>query len=953
MLEANSDWHMDRAIAHFKRSHPTRIKMLRVIMVDKDMNEVRMLQSNFPEARVLICHFHVIKYLKEMRGSEKYGGKNLSAEDAGAVDAAAHAMVYAVDAAAYQKHHSELDELCDRLDLKLFMAYFDRNWDTCQDMWVKYLRAKLPHMKNNTNNALESFFGKLKECIDSNSSMAKCFKALVSNDRQAAKEYSHRKLKIGHPINAFHDEELANLLMVTTHYVADQIAPQYSIGLAKADEYVYECGMEDSDVVVVRGQRNSCRLRTTDWACDCEFAETMQLPCRHAIAYRRHKQLPGAVIPLRRIDERWTNVAIDLNHVRQFDYQVVHPVDPVRLIQKLCRSERYVEAIRATHLIANELADIDDEVEFAEMLQFVLNQWRNVRQRKRTSPTDDQVLQMSQTNSLWSSELGLIATESEQESHAMSAASSVLHAEEIAAVKIESMSKLRMTNDEDEEHSDYGGPDDEVDDVEEDGDDRERSPFKIQMNPKAKKTGRPPKKRTKTTTGEKTERVWFAANQQAREQAGEVTLGALVDSLDRDKPGLDESRRRPAGILVKHEDAANKKPRTKKLKNPVIIRDAFYVLPLKLLEKCVEKLHYRNTSSNPVVLDGAGMTSETTRPETRAKVELVQINGVGAYTRETIEEMMRLTNVKAQVELGFMLVKWCLEVALPALPAQHHAAVRGAAARVQSAHPSDSIPDLPSYPRCTIAMLYRTTPPTWLNGAFIRAVCDRLNQDFPAVRYGGEQQIKPKSRRNLEPVMDVEFIDRVKVTVEETGVDAVLIPVNFAGAHWCCIVVKVEDKCIYFYDPLNQAAFKTVCYYLACSLKSNGLNTYDVFAQNHPIQFDLFSCGVFVCWMFIRSTVKGVTHDMTQQALTRRRFELLYYVLEGRLLKSAMREDAASMAPTPTVGKPAHSPPITTHPGTQQQEWSSAGMSAATTDSGASLPSSQEPPTQITLPSSP
>ncbi|RLN37245.1 hypothetical protein BBJ28_00016762 [Nothophytophthora sp. Chile5] len=765
------------------------------------------------------------------------------------VDAAAHAMVYGVDAAAYQKHHSELDELCDRLDLKLFMAYFDRNWDTCQDMWVKYLRAKLPHM-NNANNALESFFGKLKECIDSNSSMAKSSKALVSNDRQAAKEYSHRKLKIGHPINAFHDEDLANLLMATTHFDADEITPQYSIGLAKTDEYVYECGMEDSDVVVVRGQRNSCRLRITDWACD-------------------------SVIPLRRIDERWTNVAIDLKPVRQFDYQVVRPVDPVRLVQKLCRSEMYVEATRATHLIANELADIDDEVEFAEMLQFVLNQCRQ--------------------NSLWSSELGLIATESEQESHAMSAASSVLHPEEIAAVKIESMPKRRMTDDEDEEHHDYGGPDDEVDGVEEDGDDPDRSPFKIQMNPKAKKTGRPSKKRAKPTTGEKAERVWFAASQQVREQVGEVTLGALVDSLNRDKPGLEESRRRTDGILEKHEDATNKKLSTKKLKIPVIIRDAFYVLPRKLLEKCVEKLHYRNTNNNPVVLDGDDMTSETTRPETRAKVELVQFNGVRSYTRETIDTS--------------------------------HKPVRGAAARVQAAYPSDSIPDVPSYPGCTIATLYRTTPPTWLNGSFIRVVCHRFDQDSPAVRYIGEQKIKPKSRRNLEPVMDVEIVDRVNVTVEETGVDAVLISVNFAGAHWCCIVVKVEDKRIYFYDHLNQAAFKTMCYYLACSLKTNGFNTYDVVAQNNPIQFDLFSCGVFVCWMFIRSTVKGMTHDMTQQALTRRRFELLYYVLEGRLLKSAMREDAVSMPPTTTVGKPAHSPPITTHPETQQQEWSSASIS--------------------------
>ncbi|KAG3079947.1 hypothetical protein PI124_g19373 [Phytophthora idaei] len=36
----------------------------------------------------------------------------------------------------------------------------------------------------------------------------------------------------------------------------------------------------------------------------------------------------------------------------------------------------------ATHLIASELADLDDDKAFDEMLSFVLQQWRNVRQMR-------------------------------------------------------------------------------------------------------------------------------------------------------------------------------------------------------------------------------------------------------------------------------------------------------------------------------------------------------------------------------------------------------------------------------------------------------------------------------------------------------------------------------------------------------------------------------------------
>jgi hypothetical protein len=52
-----------------------------------------MLQSHFPEVRILICVFHVIKWLKSMRAKPEFG--KLSTEDAGYVDAAVSRMVYA------------------------------------------------------------------------------------------------------------------------------------------------------------------------------------------------------------------------------------------------------------------------------------------------------------------------------------------------------------------------------------------------------------------------------------------------------------------------------------------------------------------------------------------------------------------------------------------------------------------------------------------------------------------------------------------------------------------------------------------------------------------------------------------------------------------------------------------------------------------------------------------
>ncbi|KAK1933973.1 hypothetical protein P3T76_011733 [Phytophthora citrophthora] len=72
---------------------------------------------------------------------------------------------------------------------------------------------------------------------------------------------------------------------------------------------------------------------------------------------------------------------------------------------------------------------------------------------------------------------------------------------------------------------------------------------------------------------------------------------------------------------------------------------------------------------------------------------------------------------------------------------------------------------------------------------------------------------------------------------------------------------------------------------VATKLKISGLDNYDVIPQNIPIRFDAYSCGVYVCWMFIRQVVPGPPLDMSSNALTRRRFELFFYLLTGRLLR--------------------------------------------------------------------
>jgi hypothetical protein len=124
LLEANGDWHMQRAVLHFKRANPDRWKLLRVIMVDKDLNEIRVLQSHFPEARVLICHFHVVKYLSLICRKPEFG--KFSADDLESVDALVHGMVYATSDEDYEAKRESLRGLCVRIGLVGFFSTWTR-----------------------------------------------------------------------------------------------------------------------------------------------------------------------------------------------------------------------------------------------------------------------------------------------------------------------------------------------------------------------------------------------------------------------------------------------------------------------------------------------------------------------------------------------------------------------------------------------------------------------------------------------------------------------------------------------------------------------------------------------------------------------------------------------------------------------------------------------------------
>jgi hypothetical protein len=62
---------MEDVILDFKTRNP-KWSEIRAFMIDKDFKERKLLRTHFPNARILLCHYHVIKYFAKKVNAPYY-----------------------------------------------------------------------------------------------------------------------------------------------------------------------------------------------------------------------------------------------------------------------------------------------------------------------------------------------------------------------------------------------------------------------------------------------------------------------------------------------------------------------------------------------------------------------------------------------------------------------------------------------------------------------------------------------------------------------------------------------------------------------------------------------------------------------------------------------------------------------------------------------------------------
>ncbi|EGZ18311.1 hypothetical protein PHYSODRAFT_261378 [Phytophthora sojae] len=277
-------------------------RFVRVVIVDKDMREIDVIRKKSPEARILLCHFHVIKWLHDtIKKSQTYGV--YEAEVLTQMKPTIMNLTYSRTEEDYARRRDAFKSLASRNGRLELWEYSDKNGNACREIWVIAYRVDLPHFGNHTNNRVESLFGKLKRKLKGHLTVRASLEVLL--------EYQHRKeeayqSKVGMPgtlRDASYPEELNVALGMTTRWVAAALQAQFDIAANPdvVDTYVFK---DNGATITVQREKKEYLLEKEGWVCDCEFSHTMKLPCRHAIIYRKVCR-STFVTPFASILSRW------------------------------------------------------------------------------------------------------------------------------------------------------------------------------------------------------------------------------------------------------------------------------------------------------------------------------------------------------------------------------------------------------------------------------------------------------------------------------------------------------------------------------------------------------------------------------------------------------------------------------------------------------------------------
>ncbi|KAG4039139.1 hypothetical protein PC123_g25304 [Phytophthora cactorum] len=161
------------AIGSFKFQN-TMWEKIKVIVIDKDVGELGVLEKQFPGVRIILCHFHLKKYIRTEMVKSEYGGP--SSFDRDQVEDAVYMMRLAASPEEYTKYLKYMYILLDRAHLRDSAAIPE---------------PVHPFLK------LESLWGHISNILRADMALDECVDTLMFLQAVAEMEYSKKTMDVG------------------------------------------------------------------------------------------------------------------------------------------------------------------------------------------------------------------------------------------------------------------------------------------------------------------------------------------------------------------------------------------------------------------------------------------------------------------------------------------------------------------------------------------------------------------------------------------------------------------------------------------------------------------------------------------------------------------------------------------------------------------------------------
>ncbi|GMF61864.1 unnamed protein product [Phytophthora fragariaefolia] len=122
------------------------------------------------------------------------------------------------------------------------------HWDTTTDGWVMFKRCGVPHLKNNTNNRLESKWGRIKEVVNGNFTIDQLISMLITLQEYSEERYLAEFHRVGSRPPMTEDPELTAVAMQISEYAFRMVADQYQLAVGASASYDIKVQGENTEV---------------------------------------------------------------------------------------------------------------------------------------------------------------------------------------------------------------------------------------------------------------------------------------------------------------------------------------------------------------------------------------------------------------------------------------------------------------------------------------------------------------------------------------------------------------------------------------------------------------------------------------------------------------------------------------------------------------------------------